>query len=572
MKVFCPIYTARRFCTKSISLLLAIIFLSCHSDDPGVSAQMEVEYDKALKNAVAAHEGFVRCANYMNDWLSMADPLSKLVPRRIVDGPDGDIWNAKDCAADNFPFLVLTSFFTDQKKYNGRMLEMLENEKRLTSRVKSLPDTYSFSKMGFDDEEISMNRIIFGTAEYMKDGLMPITEWLGQSPWLDRMLTMLDDLNIYVDVAGEFDDSFGPAGQVEINGDLLQVLSRIYWMTGERKYLDWAVQIGDYYLLRDGYPLNHLDYLRLRDHGCELVAGLCELYVSLNYTNPRKKLQYRDSLYKLLYFILDNGRNEDGFFYNAINPQTGEVVDENISDSWGYMLNAYYSIYMVDQEERYRDPLLKIFGNLHKYHNFNWESLGADGYADAIEGALNLYNRVPDDRAAAWIDREIQVMWSIQDSSFRDNAQQWKGRGIIEGWYGDGNFARTTLMYNLWKSQGVSIQPWSEGVFMGAERHNDTLYLALHADLNWQGKLNFDKARHSQVMKMPIDWARINQFPEWFTIQPYTKYHIINPEGEVLYDVEGQTLHKGLDVTLEPGKPLYLRVYATVETNPTQGY
>ena len=51
---------------------------------------------------------------------------------------------------------------------------------------------------------------------------------------------------------------------------------------------------------------------------------------------------------------------------------------------------------------------------------------------------------------------EIQVMWSMQDSSHRPNTSQWRSYGVIEGWHGDGNFARTTIMYCLWKTQGVT--------------------------------------------------------------------------------------------------------------------
>src|SRR5690606_29435304 len=155
------------------------------------------------------------CNNYMNAWLSLADPESKLTPRTL--SRDIDIWNANDCAADNFPFLVLTSFFTDREKYDGVMLEMLQNEIRLTSRVGSLPDTYSFSKKGFYYDSVSIPRIVFGTTEYIKDGLLPITEWLGQTPWSDRMFSMLEDLDQHIDVAGGFGSAFGNAANDEVD-------------------------------------------------------------------------------------------------------------------------------------------------------------------------------------------------------------------------------------------------------------------------------------------------------------------------------------------------------------------
>lgn len=535
---------------SAFCFFLALSVFSCTSSAEEKTFRDEKAFEKASQNADQANEGFIRSDDYMKAWLSHADPESKLVPRTL--DRDNDIWNAHDCAADNYPFLILTSFFTNQDMYHGVMREMLDNEIRLTSRVKSLPDTYSFTKEDFQHETVSMGRIIFGASEYIKDGLLPLTEWLGHSPWSERMLMMLKDMDEYVDVAGGLgDENFGNSPEAEVNGELLQVLSRIYWMTGEQKFLDWAIQIGDHFLLGEQYPLTSFEYLKLRDHGCELVAGLCELYVTLHFADKEKKHAYQQPLYKLLDYILEHGRNDDGFFYNAINPQTAEVVDEALADTWGYTLNGYYSVYMVDSVDAYKNAVTRIFENLHKYRNHNWENLGADGYADAVEGAINLYNRIPDERAADWIDSEIKVMWSMQDSSHRENALQWKGTGIIEGWYGDGNFARTSIMYNLWKSKGTYLQPWNREIKLGAEMKEDTLYIAVKSAVPWEGKLYFDKARHATEMNMPIDWPRINQFSEWFTIEPSRKYQLTEVQEGTSQELDGESLMQGVAVELK---------------------
>jgi hypothetical protein len=542
--------------TKGV-VLLCVVFLtvvitivSCKTTTPEVTAEDGKLFANASENAATAREGFIRIESYMNAWLSYADPESKLVPRTL--DRDKDIWNANDCAADNFPFLVLTSFFVDRAKFEGIMREMLKNEIRLTSRVKSLPDTYSFSRKDFLNEEVFMPRVVFGTTEYIKDGLLPVTEWLGESSWSERMLTMLKDMDEYVDVAGGFgEESFGSAPDAEVNGELLQILSRIYWFTGDERFLEWAIQIGDHFLLGEGYPLTHSDYLRLRDHGCEVVSGLCELYVTLHYKDKEKKEAYRQPLYKLLDYLLEHARNEDGMFYNAINPQTGEVVAPDLADTWGYTLNGYYAVYMVDSVAAYKAAVNKVFENLHKYHQYNWENLGADGYADAIEGALNLFNRVPDERAADWIDKEIQVMWSMQDSAHRENARQWKGSGIIEGWYGDGNFARTTIMHNLWKSKGTYLLPWNASLKLGAEMKGDSLYMTLASSDPWRGRIIFDKRRHAAQLKLPVDWTRINQFPEWFTVSDGKKYQVME-EGETSKELDGSSLMSGISVSLQP--------------------
>ncbi|MDF9800115.1 hypothetical protein OKW21_005378 [Catalinimonas alkaloidigena] len=551
---------ARCFSVHKILMggLAILIFDACQPDEEETTYDPRL-FEKAALNAEQAHEGFVRSDAYMRAWLEYADSRTKLIPRNLYD--DSTIWNGKDAAADNYPFMVLTSFFTDQDLYQGVMREMLENETQLTSRVKSMPDTYSFVKQDFEDEEVAMERVLFGTSEYIKDGLLPLSEWLGKSPWSERMVNMLRDMDEYIDVAGGFgDEYFGSAPEAEVNGELLQILSRIYWMTGEQKFLDWAIQIGDYYLLEEKYPLTDFDYLRLRDHGCELISGLCELYVTLHFADQGKKNEYQERLHGLLDYILMHGRNEDGLFYNAINPQTNEVVDEQAADTWGYTLNGYYAVYMVDSVEAYKEAVDKVFANLSKYQNFDWERGSADGYADAIESALNLYNRIPDERAARWIDSEIKVMWAMQDSSHREGSEQWKGSGIIEGWHGDGNFARTTIMHNLWKSQGTYVQPWNDAIRLGAEQRGDTLFIVLRSSSPWEGKLYFDQARHNNSMNLPVDWPRINQFPEWFTVDPEQTYQWIDGQAETSEMIGGESLLEGVPVSLPAGEKKYLMV------------
>lgn len=532
---------------RTIKLVIVLLILySCQSGDPFSLSESDVQlFDLTKQNGKLASEGFVRCENFVHGWLEYSDSASLLIPRNIEESID--FWNAKDAAADNYPFMVLTSFFVDRGLFKGRMKDMLDSEKRLTSRVNSMPDTYSFSKSGFLNDEVKMGEIVFGTSEYIKDGLLPLTEWLGHSPWSERMLEMLYDLKKEITVAGDIDEpGFGQAPKEEVNGELLQVLSRVYWMTGDDMFLEWAIEIGDHYLLGDHHPTRDLEYLRLRDHGCELISGLCELYVTTNFALPEKKKEYQEPLYEMLDRILEVGRNEDGFFYDGINPQTGEVVHSRIADNWGYTLNGYYSVYLIDDVEAYKAPILELFGNLNKYRNHNWEG-NADGYADAIESALNLYNRIPDPEVAAWIDSEIQVMWGMQQES-----------GIIEGWHGDGNFARTTIMYNLWKSKGVYAEPWRSDLRIGAAQKGDSLLISLQTDEPWQGQLYFDKKRHKENMNLPIDWPRINQFPEWFTVEDERAYKIVDLGDRLVTEYTGSQLKRSINLQVAGEKKMII--------------
>jgi hypothetical protein len=249
--------------------------------------------------------------------------------------------------------------------------------------------------------------------------------------------------------------------------------------------------------------------------------------------------------------ILKIGRNEHGLFYNSINPQTGEHSD-GIADTWGYNLNGFYTVYLIDRTQAYRDAVLKALGSLNQhYKSYMWEGSrdSADGYADSIESAINLYNREPVPSSAQWIDSETKVMWNKQQPD-----------GVIEGWHGDGNFARTTIMYCLWKTKGITIRPWREDVIFGAVQEGDTLKISIVADKKWEGKILFDTPRHETNMKMPLDWPRINQFPQWFTVQREKRYVVHDPTSSTTTTYTGKQLRKGITTNLQPGVGYHLLV------------
>ena len=532
-----------------LSGVLLLFLWACQSEE----GQEEVfdlnrpEFDHALKNGALANEGFRRSLHFVEGWLQHRDPETGLIPRNL--NADSTIWNAKDAAADNYPFMVLTAAMVDSALFNGTMREILTTERNIATRIKSLPDTYSFTKNDFRDAQIDTGQIIFGTSEYMKDGLMPLTEWLGPSPWFDRMKEMSLDLH---EIAGVVTDlqghDLGRAPVEEVNGELLQVLSRLYWATHNELYLDWAIGIADHYLLDGNLPN---EYLRTRDHGCEIISGLSEIYFTVANERPDKKEAYQEPYHQFLDMILAQGRNQDGLFYNAIEPRSGQVVDSALADTWGYVLDAYYTVYLVDMKEEYKAAVMKALNNINKYRNYPWEGKSSDGYADAIESALNLYNREQVPGAADWIDSEMQVMWAKQQPS-----------GIIEGWHGDGNFARTTLMYNLWKTKGLTVSDWRDDLVFGAEisrNTEDTLLVSMTAEQDWSGKLIFDKLRHREYLNLPLDYPRINQFPEWYTILEAEEYLVQN--GNKIETVIGKELRSGYPVQIAAGDTLKMVVY-----------
>ena len=506
------------------------------------------DYQDAINNGKLVNEGFNRCVNYVNGWIKYADPATGLIPRNLTDSKD--YWNAWDAAADNYPFMVLTSSLLMPEFFKKTALNMLNTEKTITPRIGKLPDTYSFSKKGFKNDVIDTSQVIFGSSEYMKDGLIPLTEWLGQSPWSDRMLEILNDLPRLVRVVTQMKGNFfGNSAVVEVNGDLLQVLARMYWFTGKREYLEWGAEIADYYLNDQRLPTASLNRLRIRDHGCEIISGLCEVYLAAYYSWPEKYRQWKKPIHKMLDRVLEVGRNEDGLFYDEVNPKTGEVIAARLSDTFGYTFNAYYFVSKLDSTPAYREAVIKALSSLNgKYRNHDWEG-NCDGYADAIEGALNLYNRELIPSVKEWLDSEIRVMWNYQ-----------KPDGIIEGWHGDGNFARTTIMYCLWKTQGLQPVQWNDKLSLGATFNNNELKVAITCGSDWLGKIRFDSPRYKDKMHLPVDYPRINQYQQWFTVYPGNKYNVNFVQTGRTQIFEGKDLIDGLPVSVKPGETILLNI------------
>ncbi len=517
-------------------LLTAAALISC---GPTYTADNPA-FDQARLNGELANEGFKRSQRFVDGWLSRADTTTGLIPVNLDD--ERDIWNPEDAAADNYPFMVLTAAMSNYPRFQGRMRQMLHTEKELTSRLGSLPDTYSFVEDDFVSPSPNLDDIIFRAQEYVKDGLVPITEWLGpNNPWTDRMLDIVDDLWTRAPV----DTKYGTilSRSHEINGEALQTLPRLYWMTGEKKYLDRAIRLGDYYLLGDHHPTRDAEELRLIDHGSEIISGLTELYATVAFARPEKKEAYRDPIHVMLDRVLEVGGNEHGMLYDAVNPQTGEVIDDEIVHSWGYVYNGFYTVYQIDSTEAYRRAVRHAIGSLNDHYSaYGWKhTVGGD--ADAIESAINLYNREPVSSTADWLDTEIKVMWGKQNPR----------TGIFEGWHGDGNVARTTLMYSLWKTKGLTARPWREDVSFGAVREDDALLISISSASEWRGELLFDQPRHETYMNLPFDWTRINQFPEWFTVRPEDMYTIRDLTAGTTITRSGRELIGGLELHLAGG-------------------
>ena len=477
----------------------------------------------AYARAIAASERTLQA------WLRDADPATGLMPDR-TDG-EARVATPHNFAADLYPYLILTARLTDPAVYDGRMLAMLRHEVRFMTADASVPGSRDLRTGTLGPASL------FGAGEYAKDGLLTVTELLGRTPWFDRMAQMTADAMERAPIESRWGRL--PAEDSELNGDFLQVLVRLYTMTGDRRYLAWARRIGDAYVEEvlpgnAGVPSTRWNFtdhtgesvLRLRDHGNELIVGLTLLFALESDLSSERAARYAPAVRTMLDRVLASA-NADGMLFNQVDARTLAPIDRGLSDNWGYVYGAMYTFYQVTGEPTYRDAVRRVLTALPKYRAHVWEPrpkdprlpLGSfDGYADAIESALYLVNREPVPEALDWIETETARMLAMQ-----------RPDGHLEDWYGEGNFNRTLLLYALMKSQGVMPAAKAPGLAIGAMRDGQTL--RLHVAGVQRVTLQFDTARHRRVLNFSRNYVRLNEFPEWYTVDPTWLYRLSGPDG-----------------------------------------
>lgn len=527
---------------------------------PFAAAQDAEYFRRARENGKRFDEVAGSMQRLLKAWLKYADPRTLLLPDRLPGGSRGlkpgdtsRLYTPHNSGADLYPYLILTAHLTDPGLYHGRMMEMLRNEVRYTTAEESIPANLEMStgKLGPPS--------LFGAGEYAKDGLIAVTEYLGRTPWFYRMVDMTADALRHAPVKSRFGNL--PASDAELNGDYLQTLVRLMTMTGDRRFGEWAHRIGDAYIEEvlpgnHGVPSSKWDFeahtgdgrLRLRDHGNETVVGLTLLYALEQYRQTPRAERYRPVVARMLDRVLESA-NPDGMLYNEVDAATLKPVNTGLSDNWGYVYGAVYTFYQATGETRYRESVRRVLSRLPRYRNYDWERGSFDGYADSIESAIYLAAREPVPEALDWIESEMKVMLAMQKPS-----------GLIENWYGEGNFNRTAMLYILYKSLGCRPDHWAPGVRVGAARSGERLYLSVAAPANWSGRIQFDYARHKRVLNFDKNYVRLNEFPEWYTVDENWLYRLRpsarGPERILLGSelIAGVRLSPG-DWTVEPAGP-----------------
>ncbi len=516
----------------------------------------------ARNNGQLAQEALVRSQRVLHAYLKRMDPVTRLLPR--LGGQN--TWYVADSAADLYPFLVMAAYFTDRTAFDGEMHEILRNEIRYSTRVGMLSDNVLPGGKGFEHADADLDRIIFGSCEYAKDGLLPLTELLGHSAWYERLVGIADDMI----ANAPYQTRFGrvPSLSAEVNGEFLQVLTRLAYRTRQPRYVEQSVRIADFYFQEvipksGGLPAHVWDLqtgkpqkatFLAADHGNEIVGGLSELVLYLKETNHPRYADFKKPMSDMIHRLLDCGLNDDGVWYSSISLPDLKITDQRHAHCWGYLFNGVYTTYLITGEQRFLDATRQALKAVTRKPTTylddpdgSGRGWGSNAYSDAIESAIVLLNRLPDEQ-----------MFQVLDTCVVRFLRRQRDDGIIEDWYGDGNYVRTALMFALMKSQGTWLQPWREDLQLGAVTSDDGLLMTLQSERPWHGRLHFDTARHRTHFNMSINYPRLNEFPEWFVVSPDRLYQV-RIGNETLIRL-GSELVRGLQVSVDAGEVVEINV------------
>lgn len=502
----------------------------------GATAQTPDPFEQASESAAIAGHTLGKVHRWLHEVA-----LPKIDPETGLYKADGK-WNYRDTAADCYPFLLWAAHVVDEDVLNGPVRSILHQEQALCNTIGRIPAPYDFDT-GAVVTDIEWEELVFQASEYVKDGLIAMVEVTGPDEWFDRMRAIQDDLW----ANARIDTPFGKilSENIEVNGEQLQALARLYTMTGDEKYLDWADRIADYYFADPEFLPT-----RLRDHGCEIIGGLGLLHAVETTHRPARAAIYEVRLKEIYDQILARGCNVDGMMYNTIDQSGGQL-----SDGWGYNYVGYLCYDMATGTSTYRNQVATTLSNLMRpaYKDYDWERGSIDGFADSIEGAIYLLNRVPVAEGIAWIDRET-LDNMVNHPTRLENGDLWGTMKL------QSNGVRTVIMHALMHTRGIIPRPWQHGLEIGAAPDGEGVAIVMRSKQDYTGVLEFDLPRHRVYMGFQKDWPRMNTLPEWFTVEPAQKYAVTNSENGTGGIYTGNQLHNGLEVLIEAGQTLRLTV------------
>lgn len=521
---------------------------------------------EATANAELAADAIARAMAVHDAWMFRRHPETKLFPQ----SPERAEFTYRNVGADFFCFQLLIAMYTGRDTI-GALKESLASERALCG-----PGALCGAIDWKTGERLprSFNARVFSTSEYIKDGLISLYDREGDADVMARMVELADAI-----VRSSREKSrFGPipSRDSEVNGDVLQALSRLAFAADNPKYADLAGRLGDAVvgqMLRHtgGVPVKRYNYasdthprdvVQIRDHGNETAVGLSEVYAlavakSAEPIWARRAGRWAAPIAKMYRTILTKGVNKDGLLVNQIDDRTLEPIDSGACDNWGYMFSGAI-LFTQAAEQHGKVPEWQIESILAavdrislavtKTDNLPWEGTHQDGFADTIESAIYVAAQRPGIRRQLldWCDTQITHLFRFQ-----------RPDGFVSDDYLDGNFIRTAMLYAEMRSGGFRLYPWKAGAgvgLAGAEGAEPVLVVRAGPD-GFRGRLLADHRRHRDYMRLPWDWPLLNSWPEWAgTDEP-----VPPATGDKAKADDGAT-QPGIAIELKPNEVRVLRL------------
>ena len=234
--------------------------------------------------------------------------------------------------------------------------------------------------------------------------------------------------------------------------------------------------------------------------------------------------------------------------------KSGKTIWLQPPDTWGYVLFSYENFDRATGTNRYRQaiekPIRWLLDNRKRFAQCKMAKLWPqaahrDTWSDSYESMIILASHVGlfDQQVFDWLD------WMTLQSEHRKHLDQRYGPYLNA--HDDGSTGRCLCTHMMACSQGVRHEPFQEEVRIGGMPWGNGLLLSLESARPYHGKLRFD-GRRSVYAGGTLNWARLNEMPAWFVVQPERKY-LVTLSGSRERKVKGQELIDGIPVSVAPG-------------------
>jgi hypothetical protein len=487
-------------------------------------------------------------ANQILDrWAARKDESTSL-----LKGEDSE-WSIRTTAAQLYPALVLTAWFTNQDLFDGLLLETLRDEQRLTTRISVFPDDYHLSNQRFVRSTRDPVEILINASAYA-GGLARFASITGHGAWTNRLQGIVDALFLRADVVTDYAEGALPSNDLRVTGRILKTLPLLAELFQDEGYLYYARRIGDAYCVgvmpkNGGLPAERWDFeadkakaasLILNDDGVSFIEGLVALYSAEVREGSARAGVYRPTLSAMFDVLFQYGLKEDGRFYRRLQPdgRGGYSIDRKRESPFTLrILSSAYHYGQLSGNSTYSD---RAIAELSKYRA-NADDLGEiPGLLDAAT-----FSR----RAAELVDSIRERTVDVPLSGSRDEVQ-------------DALLLNALLALNWTESAGTRATPWRPDLIVRSTIRGEALSITLNLAEPWTGRIapSYDR---------PTDVVNAAGFPDLFNIRPDDAYEIRGNRstGSAVWD--GHLLADGLRADLH--QTYELRITRVVHTPTSAG-